>query len=95
MPKGFYVTLETPEGTQRWRVAPKKMSNYGLTDWQRKTIWYRPNQTMRELVDTLIHEATHVATGIGSEQTIEQGIERVAGCATSLLFAAKLITEET
>ena len=94
MAKGFRVQLPTPEGIQHWRVAFKKMANYGLTSWKSKTIWLRPNQTTEELVDTVIHEACHVATGLGSDPKIEESIERVANGATAMLLHLKLIAED-
>ena len=94
MAKGIHVQLQTPEGVQRWRVAFKQMAAYGLTSWKAKTIWLRPNQTTAELVDTVIHEACHVATGLGSDQKVEESIERVAAGATAMLLRLKLIAED-
>ncbi len=94
MPKGFYVNLNTPDGVQQWRVAFKKMANYGLASWKTKTVWLRPNQTPAELVDTVIHEACHVATGFGSDPKAEEMIEKVAGAATAMLLKLKLVVEE-
>lgn len=94
MAKGFFVQLPTPEGVQRWRVAFKKMANYGLTSWKSKTIWLRPNQTTAELIDTVIHEACHVATGLGSDPKVEESIERVAHGATAILLRLNLIVED-
>lgn len=94
MAKGFHVQLPTPEGVQRWRIAFKSMTNYGLTSWKSKTIWLKPNQTTAELVDTVIHEACHVATGLGSDEKVEQTIERVANGATAMLLRLKLIIED-
>jgi hypothetical protein len=94
MAKGFYVQLPTPEGIQRWRVAYRQMANYGLTVWKSRTIWLKPNQTTADLVDTVIHEACHVATGFGSDQKVEESIERVANGATAMLLRLKLIAED-
>lgn len=94
MLKGCHVQLPTPEGIQRWRIAFKTMANYGLTSWKSKTIWLRPNQTPAELVDTVIHEACHVATGLGSDPKVEESIERVANGATAILLRLKLIVED-
>ena len=94
MAKGFHVQLPTPEGFQRWRVAFKKMTAYGLTSWKSKTIWLRPNQTTAELVDTVIHEACHVATGLGADPKVEESIERVANGATAMLLRLNLIVVE-
>jgi hypothetical protein len=89
MPKGFYVNLDTPEGVQRWRVAFRKMTNYGETDWGCKTIWLRPNQDVLTLADTAIHEAGgHVATGLGPDPKIEEIIHRSS--ASSVILLAKL-----
>lgn len=94
MAKGFHVHLPTPDGVQKWRVAFKRMTNYGLTCWKSKTIYLRPNQTTAELIDTVIHEACHVATGLGSDPKVEESIERVANGATAMLLHLKLIVEE-
>jgi hypothetical protein len=94
MAKGFHVNLPTPDGIQRWRVAYKSMANYGLADWKTKTIWLRPNQTTPELVDTVIHEACHVATGLGSDEKVEEAIERVANGATAILLRLKILEDE-
>jgi hypothetical protein len=92
--KGFHLKLPTPDGFQRWRVAFKAMTNYGLTDWKSKTIWLRSNQTTAELVDTVIHEACHVATGLGSDPKVEEAIERVANGATAMLLRLNILEDE-
>lgn len=94
MPKGFHVQLPTPDGIQRWRVAFRKMTDYGLTEWKTKTIWLRTNQTTAELVDTIVHEACHVATGLGSDPKVEESIERVANGATAMLLRLNLFSED-
>lgn len=94
MAKGFHVQLPTPDGVQRWRIAFKRMTNYGLTCWKSKTIYLRLNQTTAELIDTVIHEACHVATGLGSDPKVEESIERVANGATAMLLHLKLIVED-
>jgi len=94
MPKGFYVQLPTPDGVQRWRIAFKKMASYGLTSWKTRTVWLRPNQSTAEMVDTVIHEACHVATGLGSDPVVEEIIDRVAAGSTAILLNLKLITED-
>lgn len=93
-PRGRYVDLPTPTGVQRWRIAFRKMRDYGECDWNARTIWLRSNQTREELVDTLIHEAAHVASGVGSEPAIERLISRVAQGATAMLLRLDLLTEE-
>lgn len=94
--KGYYVSLPTPSGVQRWRLAFRKMRDYGEVSWSKRTIWLRPNQTPAELVDTLIHEAAHVATGFGDghEPTIEDVLTRVAGAATAVLLRMGLVETE-
>lgn len=92
--RGKYVDLPTPTGVQRWRIAFKSMRDFGCCDWGCKTIWLRPNQTREELCDTLIHEAAHVASGVGSEPAIERLITRVAQGATAMLLRLDLLTDE-
>lgn len=95
MPKGFYVNLETPRGTERWHVIYKRLGNkYGQTDWARHKIEIDPSQTKREHADTLAHEVIHVTTDLGHEDKVEEVIRRVAAGITEALFKAKLITEE-
>lgn len=95
-PKGVYVSLPTPSGVQRWRIAYRKMRHHGEVSWDKRTIWVRPNQTPAEMVDTLIHEAAHVATGFGDgqEPTIEDVFTRVAGAATASLLRMGLVVLE-
>lgn len=94
LPKGCYVQLPTPTGPQRWRLAYRRMVDFGRTDWGKRTVWLRPGQSPAELADTLIHEAVHVATGVGSEDTLEEVFERVANGATAMLLTLGLIRSE-
>lgn len=89
-----YVNLPTPHGTQRWKVAYRKMADYGLVDWGTRTIWLREGQTNAELVGTILHEAVHVATGLGSEETIEAALDRIETAAVAILLKEKLIVCE-
>jgi hypothetical protein len=93
LPKGFYVLLPTPSGVQRWRVAYRRQQYFGWTDWPKKTIWLAPNQSREELLDTLIHESAHVATGLRWDSA-EDMLRRIAAGATALLLKAKLLIPE-
>lgn len=92
--RGGYVQLMTPEGVQRWRIAFRVMKDYGEVDWNTRTIWLREGQSNDELADTVCHEAGHVATGLGSEDTIERALSNMAAGSVAILKKLKLIVEE-
>ncbi len=93
--RGGYVWLQTPEGRQRWRLAFRKMKNYGEVDWDKRTIWLRPGQSNEELADTIVHEACHVASGYGSEPKIEGLLKAVAADAIVMLDKVGLLRKES
>ncbi len=93
--RGGYVTLKTPTGDQRWRIAFRHLpGKYGDTDWGKKTIWLDPDQDDETLAHTIIHEATHVATGIDVGDRMEDLFNEVATDSVEILRKLKLLKEE-
>lgn len=98
MPKkrrGGYVMLKTPEGVQRWRICFKRLKKrFAEVDWNTKTVYVDPAQTDWDLSHTLIHEAEHIATGLGSEDKIEGIFNDVATDAREMLNKVGLLKLE-
>ena len=98
MPKGVYVELATPRGNERWRVVTRKQVDWADSKEPERTIYLKPGQRSEELADTLIHEAIHIATGIGfnlrTDDPIEVGISNAAADAVALLLKLGLLATE-
>ncbi len=91
---GRRLDLDTPSGVQRWRVVYRPLKRYdGFCDYAKKVIELRGNMTRSELVNTIIHEACHAASGSGGP-FVEAVIERIAHNATAILLNEKLIAGE-
>lgn len=89
---GRYVTLETPHGRERWHlVYEAQPGKYGEVDWKARKIRLNPKQSIEEMVDTVIHECCHVATG---DALSEDWIGKIAGGATRALLILGLIRTE-
>lgn len=90
MPKR--LQLMTPSGVQTWTVAPKRMrGDHGQTHFRTKRVEIDDSFPLAVVVDTVIHEAWHVATGCDGEHP---DIERIAYNATRMLVALGLVNTE-
>lgn len=93
--KGFYVTIPTLFGVKRWRVEYRKTPGcYGRTDWNRSVIEIDPDQSREEMVDTFVHEVSHVVTGLQHDEVIEGVIKKLAAAVTATLLNANLIATD-
>jgi hypothetical protein len=95
--KGRYVTLPTPRGNERWKLGFRKLrKKYAEIDTANRTIWFAEGQTVSELADTCIHEATHVRTGTGEgcDDGVERVVEDVAAGSVAMLLAMDLLRTE-
>ena len=74
------MILQTPSGNQKWKVKLTKLrpdedgTVYGLCQFDKKTISVDDSHGLKLLIQTAIHEATHVALG---EDYGEPAVERV------------------
>ena len=72
MPKR--LQLMTPSGVQTWTVAPKRMrGDHGQTHFRTKRVEIDDSFPPAVVVDTVIHEAWHVATGCDGEHRTSNG----------------------
>ena len=59
-------------GDDWWRVAERSMDEYGLCDYEAKTIWINPKQGKAEARRTLIHEILHATCDALTEAYVER-----------------------
>ena len=90
---GHYINLQTPNGKKRWRICQARMpqnqheTNWGVCDFEKRTITLHHPLSAEEMLRTIIHESAHAACPDLSEAAIERIEASVASALMPFLEA--------